>query len=244
MTFRRRILEILRVEDLDLVLSELRQFQPRKLIKPLFSGICSADERVRWHAVAAMGPTVAALAAADMEAARVVMRRFMWSLNDESGGIGWGGPEAMGEVLAAHAGLAAEYAHILVAFMREDGCYLEYEPLQRGLMWGLGRLAQVRPELLRQKKAQIYLLPYLRSSDSSVRGLAARALGFLQAEEAALWIEALMADSSPVRFLEGRQLRTATVGGLARQAHAAITKTDDCHLRTAAALAKRSSRPG
>ena len=30
----------------------------------------------------------------------------MWTLNDESGGIGWGSPEVMGEILAAHKGLA------------------------------------------------------------------------------------------------------------------------------------------
>jgi hypothetical protein len=96
-----------------------------------------------------MGVTVARLANQDMEAARIVMRRFMWSLNDESGGIGWGAPEAMAECLASHAGLAGEYTKILVSFMREDGFYLELPSLQRGLMWGIGRLAQVRPQLLR-----------------------------------------------------------------------------------------------
>lgn len=223
MSFRRRILELLRGGDLDRILSALSRFPPQKLLKSLFSGVCSADERVKWHAVAAMGPTVAALADEDMEAARVVMRRFMWSLNDESGGIGWGVPEAFAEVLAAHAGLAEEYAHILVAFMREDGFYLEYEPLQRGLMWGLGRLAQMRPDLLRQKNAAVYLLPYLQSPDPEVRGLAARALGLLRAKEAALRLEPLFIDSAPVRFYDDREFKTATVGELASQAVAAMT---------------------
>jgi len=40
------------------------------------------------------------------------MRRLMWNLNDESGGIGWGNPEAMGEILACHEALANEYAPI------------------------------------------------------------------------------------------------------------------------------------
>ncbi|MDH5299388.1 MAG: HEAT repeat domain-containing protein, partial [Desulfobulbaceae bacterium] len=132
----------------------LRAFDEKQLLNPLFSGICRADERVRWQAVAAMGPVLARLADRDMEAARVVMRRFMWSLNDESGGIGWGAPEAMASALACHGGLAAEYTHVLVSFMREDGFFLEYEPLQRGLMWGIGRLAEVRPALLRAKGAE------------------------------------------------------------------------------------------
>ncbi len=86
----------------------------------------------------------------DMESARVIMRRLMWSLNDESGGIGWGSPEAMGEIIASHDGLAKEYAHVLISYVWEEGNFLEYEPLQRG--------------------AGPHLLPYLESTDAAVRG--------------------------------------------------------------------------
>jgi hypothetical protein len=173
---------------------------------------------VKWLAVAAMGQTVARLAEQDMEAARVVMRRFMWSLNDESGGIGWGVPEAMAEVLAVHSGLAEEYAHILVAFMREDGFYLEYEPLQRGLMWGLARLARVRPGLLRARSGALYLRPYLASPDAQVRGLAALALGYLKDPAAETQLEMLRDDTAPVRFDEEGSILTTTVGELAGRA--------------------------
>ena len=61
-----------------------------------------------------MGALVFSLAEQDMESARVVMRRLMWNLNDESGGIGWGSPEAMGEIMARHSGLAEEYSKISV----------------------------------------------------------------------------------------------------------------------------------
>jgi hypothetical protein len=210
--------DLLRDGDLDRLLVELRQWPPGKLLNPLFSGICSADEQVKWRAVAAMGQTVARLADQDMEAARVVMRRFMWSLNDESGGIGWGVPEAMAEVMAAHAGLAEEYAHILVAFMRKDGFYLEYEPLQRGLMWGLARLARVRPGLLRDRDASLYLQSYLDSPDAQVRGLAALALGYLKDSKAAPQLETLRADAAPVRFYEEGRIKTAAVGELAGRA--------------------------
>ena len=60
-----------------------------------------------------MGASLARLADADMEAARIVMRRLLWSLNDESGGIGWGAPESMAEAMCRHQGLALEYAHML-----------------------------------------------------------------------------------------------------------------------------------
>lgn len=215
---KKEILALLSQAELDTVFSVLAGYPPEKLLNPLFSGICSGSEKTKWNAVSAMGVTVARLADQDMEAARIVMRRFMWSLNDESGGIGWGTPEAMAECLACHEGLAREYAKILVSFMREDGFYLELPALQRGLMWGISRLAQVRPELLRDWHAPRYLLPYLDSEDPVVRALAARALGQLRVIEAAEKITPCLGDPTPFSLYAAHRLITVTTDQLARQA--------------------------
>ena len=215
---KRRIGRLLQSPDLDAIIAELLKLPPSVVINPLIGALCSTDETARWHAITSLGPVVAQLAERDMEAARVVMRRFMWSLNDESGGIGWGAPEAMAEIMACHDGLADEYAHMLVAYMREDGFYLELEQLQRGLIWGLGRLAQVKPGLLRSKDAVRYLLLYLDSPDHSVRGLAAWTLGLLKADESVSRLESLVDDDGPVRFYLDRNFVNDTVGGLAAKA--------------------------
>ena len=220
---KKEVFSLLRQEDLAGMLPRIRQLSRSATIKALFSGICHGDEILHWHAVSAMGRVVADLAVEDMEAARIVMRRFMWSLNDESGGIGWGAPEAMAECIAVHDGLAAEYGHMLVAYMREDGYYLEYEPLQRGLMWGLARVAAVRPDLLRQKNAPLYLLPYLAATDPAVRGLAALTLGLLRAEDALPRLKELQTSQEPVRLYRDGALTTRTEGELARQAINTIT---------------------
>jgi len=221
---KRRISKMLESSDIETVIQELRQLPAAKTINPLIGSLCSNNETVRWHAITALGQVVADLADKDMEAARIVMRRFMWSLNDESGGIGWGAPEAMGEIMACHEGLAKEYAHILVAYMREDGFYLELEQLQRGLMWGLARLAMIRPGLLQTQNAAAYLLPYLDAGDSTVRGLAAWALGLLKANKAAGPLKKLAGDPTPVRIYLDCTVTTDTVGGLAQKALANITK--------------------
>ncbi len=173
---KRKYREKMKSLNLDALLIELQTVDAQDLIHPLFSAISSTDQREKMHGIKAFGQTMHRLAEQDMEAARVVMRRFMWMLNDESGGIGWGVPEAFGETLACHKGLAEEYTHILVAFMREDGFYLELESLQQGLMWGVSRLAEVEPKLLLSKKADHYLKVYLQSTDSVVRRLAEEAL--------------------------------------------------------------------
>jgi hypothetical protein len=152
------------------------------------------------------------------------MRRFMWSLNDESGGIGWGAPEAMGEIMAVNDRLAEEYGHMLVAYMREDGFYLELPQLQQGLMWGLSRFAMVKPDLLKAKNAPSYLLPYLDSPDSIVRGLAAWALGLLHARKAVASLGKLVNDPAQVKIYLNRTFVPETVGGLAHKALANIVK--------------------
>ena len=221
---KRRITKLLESSDIEAVIHELRQLPVSKVINPLIGALCSGNETVRWHAITALGLIVADLADHDMEAARVVMRRFMWSLNDESGGIGWGAPEVMGEIMARHDTLAEEYGHMLVSYMREDGFYLELPQLQRGLMWGLARLAMVKPDLLKAKNAPSYLLPYLDSPDSTVRSLAAWALGFLQSKEASQELAKLVNDPSPVKIYLDRTFISDTVGGLAHKALANIVK--------------------
>lgn len=165
--------------------------------------------------MSALGVVTAALAATNPEAARTVIRRLMWSLNHESGSIGWGAPEALAEIMAVHGGFAGEYGHILVAYMRPDGCYLELPALQRGLMWGLGRLAGTRPDVLRRCDAAVYLQPYLDSEDPQVRGLAARALGLLKATVAKGRIEVLKGDTTTFTLYHQGILTRVTAGSLA-----------------------------
>ncbi len=148
---KNEILDILSREDIYCSLSELENFPPKKILGPLFSGLLSIDETTRWHCVTAMGYTVAKISRRDPERGRIVMRRLMWSLNDESGGIGWGAPECMAEIMAVHEGLADEFHPILFSYLveRDNGAdnYLEYMPLRRGAFWGLARLALSRPEM-------------------------------------------------------------------------------------------------
>jgi HEAT repeat protein len=213
---KRRIYQLLKSPDLPSALSEISQLPERQVINSLFSLLYNREQDVRWAAVKVMGAVVAKLADEDMESARVIMRRLMWNLNDESGGIGWGSPEAMGEILANHDGLAKEYAHILISYTRKDGNYLEHEILQRGLIWGIGRLAQVRPHIM-QNAAQ-HLLPYLDSPDATVRGLASRAVGLLKLDEASPKLKSLRGDKNEIQIYKDHKVVNCRVMDLAEEA--------------------------
>lgn len=215
-SLKRRVFELLTSTDLKQALNELCRLPARQVINPLFSFLSATDPAVRWRAITAIGVVVARLAAKDMEGARVIVRRLMWSLNDESGGIGWGAPEAMAEIMTRHDGLAGEYAHILVSYVRPDGNFLEHELLQQGAVWALGRLAQVRPDLIQD--CIPHLLPYLESEDDTVRGLAAWAIGLLRAETARSLLEGLLADDAKIQLYLDDKLTVRRVSDLAKQA--------------------------
>lgn len=219
---KRKVLEILKSDDLDRVFDELCRLPARRVINSLFPLLCSNDEQIKWRAVTAMGAVVANLADEDIESARMIIRRLMWSLNDESGGIGWGAPEAIGEILACHGGLAREYVNILTSYIKEDGNFLEHEPLQRGAMWGVARLAQVRPHLVQDARG--YLIQRLGSSEATVKGLAALTLGLVGAEEARLQLEDLSRDDTEVHLYLDRKMAVHRVSELAEQALATVRK--------------------
>ena len=225
---KKELLTLLAGNDLSVIIEGVAGYRERQLITPLFSALCHADELVRWHAVSVFGRIVSRLAGQDMESARIVMRRFLWSLNDESGGIGWGVPEAMAEAMFRHEALADEYLHMLVSYMREDGPelfqdgnYIELPMLQRGLLWGIDRLIGRYRQRLEEMGVEADLKPYLFSEDGDVRGLAVRCLGRLGAASLFRQIPGLADDPHQVRLYSEEGFTDLTVAELVRQARTA-----------------------
>ncbi len=165
---------------------EILEYPLKSLLNPLFIALCHPMMHVRQNAIEAFAMVVPRLAKQRKEDARVVMRRFLWSLNDESGGIGWGAPEAMAAIMCESSVLRDEYLHMLISYMRDDGPelfqdgnFLELPMLQRGLLWGIGLLCHRFPETMRAKKVEPDLLFYLDSDDINVAGAALLSLSYL-----------------------------------------------------------------
>jgi len=210
-----KVLELLLADDPIERVRQLSLLPAREVMNPLFSFLYNENELVRWRAVTVMGQIMKNLAERDMEIAREFMRRLMWSLNEESGGIGWGAPEAMGEILACQEKLATEYAPIFISYMDPKGNFIAYEMLQRGVLWGLVRLSESRPELV--KDAVAHVGRYLESGDASVRGLAAWAAGLLKAHETRPELEALLTDEAELRVYYDGEFTQYRVGELAEK---------------------------
>jgi len=218
---KKRIGRLLAAADFEKSLDAIGLMPPRQDVGPLFGYFCDLDETVKWHAVTAAGVLVADLARTDRESARVIIRRFIWNLNDESGGIGWGCPEAMGESLARSPAMAAEYWRILTSYIQPRGNYLEHVMLQRGAVWGVARLARSRPELLADCGG--LLLPYLSADDTILRATATWAAAAMPVSELMRVLEELRADHASVRIYDGLRFNDERISDLARKALSAMS---------------------
>lgn len=209
---KKKVFELLNNTDFEKNILKISGFSARAVVNPLFSFFYNSDELIKWRAVTAMGVVVSNLADHDLESARVVMRRLIWNLNDESGGIGWGSPEAMGEIMARHEGLAKEYHKVLLSYIMPEGNYIEHEILQRGVLWGVGRLAHARPHLV--KDCAHLLSPYMESPDPALRGLAAWTAGLFDCETTNRLHKRLESDQATFTFYFEGILETLMVAQL------------------------------
>jgi hypothetical protein len=166
----------------------------------------------------------------DLEAARIVMRRFLWSLNDESGGIGWGAPEALAEIMCHSESLRKEYLHMLISYMREDGeelfqdgNFIELPMLQRGVLWGVGRLSQCHRRVMIDRQVAGDVAAYLNSPDPQVAGLAIWCLGMLGSSADSSKITPFLGDETNLTLYIDDKLQDISVGKLAENALSLIS---------------------
>ena len=149
---KKEVLILLNQKDFENNLKDIHQFPPKKVANSLFSFLVNTNPVIKMNAVKAMGEVVSKLAEMDIESARIIMRRLMLSLTEESGGIGWGSPEAMGEIMARSEKLAEEYHKILISYALGGGNELDFEGLQKSVIAGLKRLAEVHPNMVMEVK--------------------------------------------------------------------------------------------
>jgi len=150
--FKRELLKFLEQDGFEKNLKNINKFPPKKVVNALFSFLVTTNQTIKQHTIIAMGEVVSRLAEDDIESARIVMRRLMLSVTEESGGIGWNTPEAMGEIMARSEQLANEYHKILISYTVGGGNELDFEGLQKSVIAGLKRLTEVHPHLVKGVK--------------------------------------------------------------------------------------------
>jgi len=181
----------------------------RRVVRALVSLLCDQDELVRWRAVSAIGH----LAGADPVLVQPLVTRLFWSLNDETGGIGWMSAPALGEIGRRSPRLISQCIRPLVR-------YLDEPYLLAGALWAIGRLAPAYPAETQQVVPEVSFC--CASADPVVRAHAAYALGAVGDLRAQRALADLGDDVSPARIYEGGQLVTKQVREWAGEALAQL----------------------
>lgn len=196
------LLEEQKYDDLiDLVVRQ------RSSLGGLYRLLCSLDELLRWRAIEGIGLVASRLAEEDPEAVRVILRTLLWMMNDESGGVGWGAPESIGEIIYRRPEMFPEFASVVLLSAIDE------QMLRRGVVWAAGRIAQARPELVREVVPKF--IDFLADPDPVVRGYTLRLLGFTGEKPDPERYRHLLHDSSVVSVYENSMLWATTVAELA-----------------------------
>lgn len=152
------------------------------------------DELLRVRAFMEISNKAAAAAKeGKVEDLREIIRRLLWSMNDESGGVGWYAAEAAAAVLAGAPELIPEYGIILASHGKTF-------PFEASVHRALARIAPLKPEIFAEIAEE--LAGSLGHTDAAVRAAAAQALAAINPEKYRAAISALADDDSPVTLYD------------------------------------------
>lgn len=205
---RTRVKEILRERDFDNLLQwAVSVRNPQRV---LLSLAYDDDELVRWRAIEAIGKVAHARVESDIEKVRDLIRRLLWLMNDESGGLGWHSPEIIGEILVNVPSLIDEYGELLLAYLKE-------EPFERGSYLAVYRIASVNPKPYTKRVSE--LIESLNDSDPLIRLYTAMALEKINPEIFQKTTAKVLSDESRLTMydFETGMLKNVTVKQIIRQ---------------------------
>jgi hypothetical protein len=98
---------------------------------------------VGWRAILAIGIAADVLVRQHCEFLRETCRKLLWSLSDESGGIGWSAPEILGEIVRADPKRFMDIIPLIASVYE-----IEEDIFRPGVLYALGRIAEKNPELV------------------------------------------------------------------------------------------------
>ena len=171
---RSDLADLLAAEDYPAVVAVARRSVAR-VLRYLNGRLYTTDADEKRRVVSALGQIVSDEKIVSPVRARDLLRRFFWSMNDESGTVPYGVPEAIGEILVVRPEFRDEFLPVLCSMLTHEEL-LQTGPIEQGVIWALGR---VGPSVAEVSPAAVKGLQYHASfhPDEETRRLAEEALG-------------------------------------------------------------------
>ena len=149
--------------------------QDRQVMGQLVRIAYDKESLAGWRAIEAVGMIARDRIGRDYAGLREMVRKLLWSLSDESGGIGWSAPEIIGEIVSADTDRFADVIPLLVELFS-----IEERVFRPGVLYALLRIAQSKPSAV---KPHVQLaINALDDEDPLVRVHALRLLKHLESD--------------------------------------------------------------
>jgi hypothetical protein len=175
------------------------------------------DENLRWPAIEAIAELMGRWCnEGGTEKVREYIRRLLWLLNDESGGIGWSAPEAIAEMCVRVPELLEPYGHIMISYV------LKGQDLLNGSLWAIGRLGKQIKEVLCAYQEKV--LAAFDKDDSETLALAAWAMGESEFAPAVPHLKMLKDRKEIVQIYIDGHFQEKSLGNWANEAIAKICR--------------------
>jgi hypothetical protein len=136
---KKRIVRALETNDYETV----RTFalQSRKVFSVLVRLAYDKTTLIGWRAIKAIGQVSSLYVRNNYDFLRDAIRKLLWSLSDESGGIGWSAPEILGEIVSADPGKMSDVIPLIA-----DIFTIEERVFRPGVLYALKKISEARPE--------------------------------------------------------------------------------------------------
>ncbi len=171
----------------------------------------TTDNNARFKVIKAAGYAASAIPERESDFLRTIISNLFWSLNDDSGSVGWSSPELLGEIISARMDLFKEYVPLVISLLKIKEAY--FRP---GVLWAMGRIAARDPSPI--KPYAPYINMYLADPVSETRGYAVWCLGQIGSPVPEEHLQHLLQDTTEVWLMDGQgNISKKTVGGITQE---------------------------
>jgi hypothetical protein len=147
-SLKKTIHHALETNDLDAVV--LLAKENRRVVSLLVRMAYDKDTLVGWRAIKTIGISAKVFVKTDYDFLRETVRKLLWSLSDESGGIGWAAPEILGEIVSADPERFGDIIPLIAEVYD-----IEEKVFRPGILYALGKIAEISPDLVMPFKGLI-----------------------------------------------------------------------------------------
>ena len=193
-------------------------FDDRKVLRYLQRLLYEPTQGARYQVAWVIGQVCGRVATREPGPVADLLHRLFEACSD-SASSSWGMVETIGSIIAARPDIYGAFTRHLFGFMGDPGT-------RESVLWGLGEIAAVKPDLIRKTTPFYSLFPVLNHTLPEMRGLTLRILGRIQAKEAGLQIMGLQFDNTPITIYEQGQPVETTVAALSAEATRNMHKDD------------------